>query len=228
MTMEAGYLFAVTTGFLGGFGHCIGMCGPIVASYALTARPEENILQRGRIMTHIMYNAGRIITYSSLGGLMGLAGSFVNIAGRIAGAQNIIAALSGVIMIAMGMSISGIFGSSAWIERHNAPVLSAARSILSLPSWLRFILLGLVLGLLPCGLSYTIFIAAAGTGSPLQGMTMAALFGLGTLPALVLFGTLVSSLSARLRGRIYRAGGVLVIIMGCYFLIRGIRLYADL
>jgi uncharacterized protein len=226
--MEAGYVFALSTGFLGGFGHCIGMCGPIVASYALAAQAKGNTFHLRQIGPHILYNAGRIITYSALGGFMGLAGSFVNIAGRIAGMQNIIAALSGAIMIVMGMNIAGIFGSSAWIERHNAPVLNAARSILSLPSWLRFILLGLVLGFLPCGLSYTIFIAAAGTGSPLQGMTLAVLFGVGTLPALVLFGTIVSTLSVRLRGRIYRAGGVLVVIMGFYFLIRGIRLYADL
>ncbi len=226
--MEAGYVFAFSTGLLGGFGHCIGMCGPIVASYALSSRPGATAPERVHIASHILYNSGRIITYSALGALMGLAGSFVNIAGRIAGIQNIVAVLTGMLMMIMGMNISGMFGSSAWIERHNAPVLNMARHILSLPSWLRFMLLGLVLGLLPCGLSYTIFMAAAGTGSPLQGMILAALFGLGTLPALVLFGTIVSSLSARLRGRIYRAGGFLVILMGFYFLVRGIRLYADL
>jgi sulfite exporter TauE/SafE len=228
MTMEAGYAFALTTGVIGGFGHCIGMCGPLIASYALGARPQGRVLQGGTLLPHLLYNTGRIITYTGLGAMMGLAGSFVNLAGRIAGIQNAIAILSGVFMIFMGANIAGIFGSSAWIERHNTPVLKAVRDILTLPSWSRFLLLGLVLGFLPCGLSYTIFIAAAGTGSPLQGMTMAALFGLGTVPALVLFGTIVSSLSARLRGGLYRAGGVLVIVMGMYFLVRGIRLYADL
>ena len=228
MTVEPGYAFALTTGVLGGFGHCIGMCGPLVASYALGTKPQESMFLGGALLPHLLYNTGRIVTYTALGALMGLAGSFVNLAGRIAGIQNAVAVLSGVFMIILGLNIAGQFGSSAWIERHNTPVLKTVRGILKLPSWSRFLLLGLVLGLLPCGLSYTIFIAAAGTGSPLQGMTMAALFGLGTVPALVLFGTIVSSLSARLRGGLYRAGGVLVIIMGMYFLVRGIRLYADL
>ena len=184
--------------------------------------------QSGLFIPHFFYNFGRIATYSALGALMGLAGSFVNIAGRLAGMQNIVAIMTGVIMIVMGMNIAGIGGSSAWIERHSAPVLITARRLLTSASRLRFILLGLVMGLLPCGLSYTIFMAAAGTGSPLQGMTMALLFGLGTLPALFLFGTIVSSLDSVFRGRIYRAGGITVMIMGIYFLIRGIRLYADL
>jgi len=88
--------------------------------------------------------------------------------------------------------------------------------------------LGLLLGLLPCGLSSAVFIASAGTGSMVPGMLTALLFGLGTLPALLLFGTLLSSMSALLRSRIYRASGVLVIIMGIYYVIRGVRLYAGL
>jgi sulfite exporter TauE/SafE len=82
--------------------------------------------------------------------------------------------------------------------------------------------------LLPCGLSYTVFIASAGTGGLLPGMVTTLLFGLGTLPALLLFGTILSSISASLRGRIYRASGGVVIIMGIYFLFRGIRIYAGL
>jgi sulfite exporter TauE/SafE len=59
-------------------------------------------------------------------------------------------------------------------------------------------------------------------------MVTALLFGLGTLPALLLFGTVLSSLSASLRGKIYRASGVVVILMGLYYLVRGIRTYAGL
>ena len=100
-------------------------------------------------------------------------------------------------MIVMGMNITGIWGSPRWIEEHNLPVLRAARRVAASRSLLRFTLLGLVLGLLPCGLSYTIFVAAAGSGGLLQGWSMAFFSASGTLPALLAFGALVSILSSQ-------------------------------
>ncbi len=225
--VETGYLLALTTGALGGFGHCIGMCGPLVASYALVqaTRPQPIF---ARMASHLLYNMGRMTTYGFIGGLMGLSGSFVNVAGRLAGIQNIAAVVAGVMMIFAGMSITGIGGTTAWIEKHNLSVLRMAKHVLASSSMLRSYPLGLLLGLLPCGLSYTIFIASAGTGGLFPGMLMALLFGLGTLPTLLVFGAVVSSLSASLRGRIYRTSGVIVMIMGIFFLFRGIRFYANL
>jgi sulfite exporter TauE/SafE len=225
--VETGYLLALTTGVLGGFGHCIGMCGPLVASYALVraTRPQPIFI---RMAPHLLYNMGRITTYGFIGGIMGLSGSFVNVAGRLAGIQNVVAVVAGVMMIFMGLSIAGIGGTTAWIEKHNLSVLRTAQRVLASSSMLRSYPLGLLLGLLPCGLSYTVFIASAGTGGLFPGMLTALLFGLGTLPALLVFGAVMSSLSAALRGRIYRTSGVIVMIMGIYFLSRGIRLYANL
>lgn len=226
--MSPEYLLALTTGLLGGFGHCIGMCGPLVASYALAGNygPARTVARS--LPAHLLYNAGRILTYAVIGAVMGLSGSFLNIAGRLAGIQNAVAACAGILMIVMGLGIAGVWGKHGWIERHNITVLRAARRLQLSSSPLRYFGLGLVLGLLPCGLSYTIFIAAAGTGGAIAGMTTALLFGLGTLPAMLAFGAVLSTLSARLRGGVYRAGGVLVIIMGVYFLYRGARLYAGL
>jgi len=224
--VETGYLLALTTGVLGGFGHCIGMCGPLVASYAL-AVPSLAVPLYRRLAPHLLYNIGRITTYGIIGAVMGLSGSFLNVAGKLAGIQNAVAVVAGVMMLFLGLGIAGILGNTAWIERHNSNLLRLAHRAraASLPG---FYPLGLLLGLLPCGLSYTVFIASAGTGGMVPGMLTALLFGLGTLPALLLFGTLLSSMSALLRNRIYRASGVLVIIMGIYYVIRGIRLYADL
>jgi sulfite exporter TauE/SafE len=225
--MEPGYLLALTTGILGSFGHCLGMCGPIVASYTLSSssgsRPWSD-----RLVPHLLYHGGRITMYAFIGALMGLSGSFVNVAGSIAGLQNAVAVLAGIAMVIMGMSITGISGTTAWLERHNIVVLRYGKQVMTARSLLRYYPLGLLLGLLPCGLSYTIFIAAAGTGGLLPGMVTALLFGIGTLPALLLFGTAISYFSASLRSRIYRAGGAIVIVMGIYFIYRGIRLYARL
>ncbi len=223
--MQTGYLLAFTTGIIGGFGHCIGMCGPLVASYAMAGAKKATPLY-DRMTAHLLYNGGRITTYTLVGGIMGLSGSFINVAGRLANIQNIIAMLAGIVMIGMGLGITGIGGGAAWLERHNTLVFRLASKITPSSSRLRCLPLGLTLGLLPCGLSYTVFIAAAGTGSPVSGMITALLFGLGTLPALLAFGAVISTLSAALRNGIYRTGGVVVILMGIYYLYRGISNYA--
>jgi len=225
--VEPGYLLALTTGLLGSFGHCLGMCGPIVASYTLSSSSGSRPLF-DRLIPHFLYHGGRITMYAFIGAFMGLSGSFVNVAGSIAGLQNAVAVVAGIVMVLMGLSIAGIAGRTAWLERHNSVVLRYAKQVMSARSLLRYFPLGLILGLLPCGLSYTIFIAAAGTGGLLPGMVTALLFGIGTLPALLLFGAALGYFSASLRSRIYRAGGALVIIMGLYFIERGIRLYAHL
>jgi hypothetical protein len=225
--VEPGYLLALTTGLFGGFGHCLGMCGPIVASYTLSSTSASRSFST-RLLPHFLYHGGRITMYVFIGALMGLSGSFVNVAGSIAGLQNVIAVAAGIIMVFMGLSITGIAGRTAWLERHNVRVLHYAKQVMTARTLLRYYPLGLLLGLLPCGLSYTIFIAAAGTGGYVPGMVTALLFGIGTLPALLLFGSAVSFFSASFRSRIYRTGGAFVIIMGFYFIYRGIRLYAHL
>jgi sulfite exporter TauE/SafE len=212
-----GYLLAFTTGFLGGFGHCIGMCGPLVASYTLHAAAA-----RSKIIPHLIYNAGRLTTYTFIGSLMGLAGSFVNTAGKLAGIQNIAAMLTGMLMIAAGLSIAGFFKGAKYIESHNSFILGAVKVVVETDSPLRYYPLGLLLGLLPCGLSYSVFIGAAGAGGLFQGMFYVFCFGIGTVPALLLFGVVMNYVSSRIRGWLYRASGVAVIISGVYFLVKGI------
>jgi len=159
---------------------------------------------------------------------MGLSGSFVNVAAHMARGQNIVALGAGNMMVLMGLSIVGLWRGASLLERHNSAALSAARKAVSLPTPLRYPALGFVLGLLPCGLSYTVFIASAGAGGAFPGALLSLLFGLGTLPAVLLFGKLTVSISASLRGGIYRAGGVAVIVMGIVFILRGVRDHAGL
>jgi uncharacterized protein len=227
--MEPGYVLALATGFIGGFGHCIGMCGPLVASSALhTAAVDNDSHASARFIPQILYNAGRLTTYGIVGAVMGLAGSFVNVASRLAGIQNSVMMIAGIIMVVMGLGILGLAGGTRWLERHNTLVLGAAKTIFSSRSTGRYYPLGLVLGLLPCGLSYTAFIAAAGTGTPLAGLLTMVSFGVGTVPALALFGVAVAYFGSRMRARMQRAGGVAVIVMGLYYVLKGIQLYVEM
>jgi sulfite exporter TauE/SafE len=216
--METGLLAAFSTGLLGGFGHCIGMCGPIVASYAFHNSSAKLFSRFG---SHILYNIGRITTYMFIGALMGLTGSFVNVAGRLTGLQNVVAILAGLFMVLMGLSITGLFGTARWLEGHNNLIMKAARGLSYEKSLWRYFPLGALFGFLPCGLSYTVFIAAAGTGDLFSGMLLTGFFGLGTFPSLFLFGISASLISLKLRGLLYRIAGFIIIGMGIYFLAKG-------
>ncbi len=221
---STGMLLALTTGILGGFGHCIGMCGPLIASYAFPARREDGMWRHAS--AQLLFHAGRITTYSFIGLIMGLTGSFVNIAGSIAGIQNAVALIAGILMILSGLGITGIIRKAAVPERGNAFFLRASTVILDRGSFGRTFPLGLLLGFMPCGLSLSIFIGAAATGDPREGMLLTLLFGAGTVPALFLLGLVLSHLGAAVRGNLYRTGGILIILMGIMFIIRGLSSYA--
>jgi sulfite exporter TauE/SafE len=225
--MEADYLLIFTTGLLGGFGHCIGMCGPIVASYSISGnadtggRPSPGRL----VIPHLLYNSGRILTYALIGGAAGFAGSLINITGGLSGIQNTVAVMAGLFMVIMGAGILGLPGKLARLERHNLFILDRGRNILKGDSIFKYFPLGLLFGFLPCGFSMAVFAASAGTGSPVSGMLLSLLFGLGTMPSLLFFGMAASFISSKLRGLFYKAAGVMVILMGILFLLKGIRHY---
>jgi sulfite exporter TauE/SafE len=225
---ETLYLVFLATGFTVGFGHCIGMCGPIVVSLSL------NLKGRGVLLTHLLYNAGRVTTYAVLGGLAGILGSFTILTSSILFLQKGVLILAGVLVLLMGLAMGGwirfgrIFGDgdssssvfSKWFYR-----LSAARSpVVYLP-------LGLLLGLLPCGPVYTALIASARAGMAansalqgfLSGMGLMVAFGIGTIPALFLVGKLAGLGWIKSRHKIYRTSSVLMILVGIYFIIQGIR-----
>ena len=75
--MPAALLFFLFTGVAVGFGHCIGMCGPIVVALSLKSA------ERRRMLPHLFYHAGRIITYTVLGGIVGASGSFTSLAAQV-------------------------------------------------------------------------------------------------------------------------------------------------
>lgn len=218
--MDISYFLVFTTGFLGGFGHCIGMCGPLVISYTF----YEGRFRGSRISLspHLLYSAGRITTYVFIGSLMGLAGSFANTLGRFSGIQDIATIIAGCIMILMGFSITGILGGMNFIERHNSGVIKAIKMVLESESAWRYYPLGILMGFLPCGLSYSVFIASAGTADFLKGMVSAVCFGIGTVPAMLLFGIAVRKMSTAFREWMHKAGGITIIFMGLFFIYRSI------
>jgi sulfite exporter TauE/SafE len=222
--MDASLPIALATGFLGGFGHCVAMCGPLVGALGISAPP--GVPASRALAPQLAYHLGRITTYGTIGALMGLAGSFVNVAGRLAGVQDAVAVLAGALLVAMGIGAASMSLRVKVMEgRLAGRVMSSVRRLFGHDAPMGAYPLGLVLGLLPCGLSYSAFAAAAATGSPARGMLLALAFGAGTLPALLLAGAVVAALSVRARSLLHRLGGALVALLGLLFVLRGLHVH---
>ena len=211
---------ALASGLLVGFGHCTAMCGPLVGSLALAAAP---LGARRSMAGQLAYHAGRLTTYALVGGAMGATGAFVNVAGRLAGVQDAVAIAAGVLLVLVGLSAAGLSAGLRRLEaRLSARLGRVVRALLEGGGPGRLYPVGLAVGLLPCGASWTAFLAAAGVGSLPGGLLLALAFGLGTLPALLLVGAAATAAGAHLRGALYRAGGAVVAMLGVAFLLRGL------
>ncbi len=222
------YPVFLATGFAVGFGHCIGMCGPIVVSLSL------NLKDKNLLIPHLLYNSGRVVTYGVLGGVMGATGSFTLVASHIAEIQKGAMIFAGVLIIIMGLAMSGwisfgqVFGDS---YNPGGFVSKGFRRLSQIKSPAAYFPIGLLLGLLPCGPVYTALLAAAGAGMEaagtldgiIKGMGVMICFGLGTVPALFLVAKLADMGWLKKREIIYRIGAVLMVAVGIYFIIKGIR-----
>lgn len=225
---EALYLIYLSTGFTVGFGHCIGMCGPIVVSLSL------NLKDKPIYLPHIYYNSGRIITYSVIGGITGAVGSFTMVMADIARLQKAVMIFAGLLIIFMGLAMTGWLRLGKIFSNQNKPIGIIAKGFSkfsNLKSTIYYFPLGLLLGLLPCGPVYTALIGAARAGmeaksvyeSIFVGMSLMVAFGIGTVPALILVAKLADLGWLKSRKIIYKFSSVLMILLGMYFIVQAIR-----
>ena len=228
LSTETLYLLYFSTGFTIGFGHCIGMCGPIVVSLSL------NLKEKSILIPQLLYHLGRIITYAILGGVVAAAGSLTMITANIDAIQKGVMIFTGALIMLMGFAMAGwiplgkIFGDQSNL---GGVISKAFGKLLKVQSTLVYLPLGLLLGLLPCGPVYTALLGAARAGMDagsthhgvLAGMGLMAAFGLGTVPALFLVAKLADLGWLKSRAIIYKIGAVLMIIVGLIFVIKAIR-----
>ncbi len=197
--------------------HCAAMCGGFVCFYAGSASSTDAAALRA----HAMYNVGRLISYLTLGALAGALGAGVTSLGAMAGVQQAATVLAGVLMV--GWAISTIaaqrgihFGAvrapEAW-QRALGRVLHGVRQR---PLATRAALTGLFTTLLPCGWLYVFVATAGGSGSVRGGITIMALFWLGTVPALVAVGLGAQHLFGPFRRRLPALSAVVVLVMGLF------------
>jgi sulfite exporter TauE/SafE len=157
--------------------------------------------------------------------VLGYIGSFFAYVGQHRGIPGAVLLIAGFIMVLMGLNIAGVLGKRGLFEESAVTESSFFRKtlhrILNLDSAWAVFLLGLLLGFLPCGLLYPIFINAAASGNFFPGAMTMAVFGLGTAPALIFFGFLVTKIQPKLKLALYRLAAVLIILLGVKTLLRG-------
>ena len=213
-------------GFFGGFGHCIGMCGGFVMTYTLKIQENDAIAKPSRwqiLYPHLLYNSGRVLTYVILGEIFGFLGSSLGVIFALRDIQGVLQLFAGFVMVLMGFELAGCISASG---PDTFPGISGfkrlVQSMFNRVNRKNIFVLGLVLGLIPCGLVYAAGAKAAATQSILGGMTTMFVFGMGTFPAMVITGLTVDLISAKLRHRLYRLAAILVIVLGILTILRGI------
>jgi len=220
--MEAVNIFSIMTiAFLGSFGHCIGMCGGIIIAYSST-KIEDNWSKPKQSMAHLLYSFGRVFTYTLLGAIFGFLGG-VAMFNNLANGSLLI--LAGVVMVLTGLSLSGKIKFLTLIEHSMSSVSwyqKLFRELLHTKSLMSFFILGMLNGLLPCGLVYFFAVTSASTGSPLYGALVMFIFGMSTIPALFSLGFFVGLYKkTKFRNIMIRLASISVVIFGIYTIYQG-------
>ncbi|MCH9812759.1 MAG: sulfite exporter TauE/SafE family protein [Epsilonproteobacteria bacterium] len=220
--MEAiDFLSIITIAFLGSFGHCIGMCGGIVIAYSST-KIDDKWSKTKQSFSHISYAFGRVLTYMILGALFGYIGGVATFNHIANGTLTIIA---GMVMILAGLSLIGKLKFLTLIEHSISKTKwyqESFKALLHDKSIASFFILGMLNGLLPCGLVYFFAVTAASTASAMDGAIVMLIFGLSTIPALFSLGFFVGLFKQMaFRDTMIRLAAVAVILYGLYTLYRG-------
>ena len=205
------------TAFLLGFvgsAHCAGMCGPLAL-----ALPHWGRGQGSFVLGRLLYNFGRIVTYAVMGGMFGLLGQGV----ALAGLQRWVSLGLGALIL-IGVFVSPRFANRVPVSRGVNWLKAALGNLLQRRAVPAMFGIGLLNGLLPCGLVYVAGAAATATGDVLSGMRYMIAFGLGTVPMLLAIALLGTKLQFALRFKVQRLIPASLILVGMLLLLRGMAL----
>lgn len=231
---------------LAGAMHCVAMCGGlalivsrparaleggVAVSNSASAYGDESDVGDGRGRPggirrapwlhprFLVYGLGKTLTYGTLGLLVGLIGA---VTATLQGGQQVLSIAAGVVLIAVGLHLAGV----SWLSRLAAPV-GGSHLIGWMAGHLRgrgagpALALGLLNGLLPCGLVYGALAAALTQGSVTESSLFMIVFGVGTMPALWVSVRLAAWVSIENRILLTRISGILLILYGAFTLLRG-------
>jgi uncharacterized protein len=211
---------ALTAGILLGLAgslHCVGMCGPLALGLPVQQRsPAQKAAALG------LYHAGRILTYSLLGLLFGLAGRRFYLAGM----QQTMSIVLGGVMVFFTLQYL-VFKHAyqpALVKKFHLRVQAAMIKLLNKQSWGNFFLFGSLNGLLPCGMVYVAIAGAMSTNDVASGVLFMSGFGFATLPAMFALGFFGYLVNLKLRNELKRLSPYIVCFIGLLLILRGLNL----
>ena len=215
--MSSEILAAFVVGLIGSL-HCIGMCGPIAI-----ALPVPNSDNLSFLTGRILYNLGRVVTYSFLGAVLGLIGSKI----ALTGAQQVVSIILGVVIIAavlLPQKSKNYFVQLPLIQKLAQPLKSNIGILFNKGTFSAMFLIGILNGFLPCGLVYVALAGAIASGDAISGAAVMILFGLGTVPSMFAASVFGKFINIGIRTKIRKAVPVFAIILGVIFVLRGMNL----
>lgn len=213
-----GAIFVI--GLVAAFSSCTAVVGGLLAAVsAHRAQTQQALTLRERMRPHVLFNVGRVLGFGLLGALLGLIGSVFQISSFANGVLLIAVAL---LMIGLGVQLMGV---TPLIALH--PPKRIAHWVHDLAerqyAWVPLVL-GAATFFLPCGFTQSVQLLAMATGSPLQAGVMMAVFALGTLPALLGIGYVMSTAATKALPTVTYAIGAVVIVLGIANILNGATL----
>lgn len=209
---------AIFLGLLGSF-HCIGMCSPIAL-----ALPLQNTNKWTLLRSRLLYNFGRIVTYSLLGAVVGLMGRGITLTGT----QQILSIVLGLLILTfliLPKKTSKSFSLIKPAQKFTAYLRKQFSKLFKKKTVSSYFLIGFVNGFLPCGLVYLALAGAIATGGFTDGILYMFLFGAGTLPIMLIISLSGNFIKPKLRTLIYKKMlPVFTFTLALLFIVRGLNL----
>ncbi len=200
--------------------HCLAMCGGVASALLLgSGTADERAARRVRpIVSAFWFGTGKLLGYGALGTLAGLTGALLSSSGTVLGV--VLHLLAGLLMIALGLYMTGWWLGIRRLEalggRLWQPALRLLRG-LQLGSTGNKLAAGLLWGLMPCGIVYSMLALALSAGSAAAGAAIMLSFGLGTLPfVLGSGGVLLAAAPLLRRPQVHTAAGIGLMLYGAY------------
>lgn len=203
---------ALFTGFMGSL-HCVGMCGPIAMALPLGRQTFG-----GRMLGILLYNVGRVFTYSIIGAVLGTVGKGFSLFGW----QQAVSIVAGVAVLVYLLPTGRSYFS--FINQPFGFVKKYFQPLFSQPGMANLFLIGLLNGLLPCGLVYLALAGALAIGDTLYSALSMAAFGFGTVPLMLSLTHISGQITSSHRAAINKFSPYFVAFMGLLFIVRGLNL----
>lgn len=208
--------------FTGSFGHCLGMCGGLVMAYSST-KIDSFSTKFSQLIKHTYYHIGRVFIYACFGALAGLLASSISINIYFSSSIQIFA---GVVMVLTALAMLGIskallsieysLQKYSWFKKSFAFLIKSNSSI-------SFFALGALNGLFPCGFVYFFLAKAAISGGFINGFLTMAVFGLATIPALMILASSASFLkNIEFRAIMNKMAAFVIILFGVFTIYRAV------